>query len=54
MRTNRDRKRVKKQTRRRKLKYLRARLAQTTDAAQRKRLIDKIHRVSPDAPVPEQ
>ena len=54
MRTNKDRKRIRKQTRKRKLKYLRERLAQATDPAERKRLIDKIHRVSPAAPVPEE
>jgi len=53
MRTNKDRKRSRKQTRRRKLQYLRTRLAQTTDPTQRKRLIDKMRRVSPDAPIPE-
>jgi ribosomal 50S subunit-associated protein YjgA (DUF615 family) len=54
MRTNRDRKRIRKQTRKRKLQYLRGRLAQATDPAERQRLIDKIRRVSPDAPLPEE
>ncbi len=54
MRTNRDRKRVRKQTRQRKLRYLRGRLAEATSAAERKRLVEKIHRVSPTAPVPEE
>jgi len=54
MRTNRDRKRIRKQTRKRKLKYLRERLAQTTDPAERKRLIDKMRRVSPTAPLPKE
>jgi hypothetical protein len=53
MRTNRDRRRNRKQARRRKLKYLRGRLAQATDPAERQRLIAKIRRVSPNAPVPE-
>jgi len=54
VRTNRDRKRVRKQTRKRKLRDLRERLAQATDAANRRRLIEKIRRVSPTAPVPEE
>ena len=54
MRTNRDRKRVRRQTRKRKVRELRKRLAQATDAAERKRLIEKIRRVSPTAPVPEE
>ncbi len=54
MRTNRDRKRVRKQIRKRKLRYLRGRLAETTKPAERQRLIAKIHRVSPTAPVPEE
>ncbi|HEY74210.1 MAG TPA: hypothetical protein G4N99_13180 [Thermoflexia bacterium] len=53
MRTNRDRKRIKKQVRRRKLRHLRERLAATSNAAERRRLIEKIRRVSPAAPVPE-
>jgi hypothetical protein len=54
MRTNKDRKRIRKQTRKRRLQYLRQRLALATDPAERQRLIDKIRRVSPDAPVPEE
>jgi hypothetical protein len=54
MRTNKDRKRIRKQTRKRRLHYLRGRLAQATDPAERQRLIDKIRRVSPNAPVPEE
>jgi len=53
MRTNRDRKRSRKQTRKRKLQYLRKRLATTTDTAERRPLIEKMQRVSPTAPVPE-
>jgi len=54
VRTNRDRKRIRKQTRQRKLRHLRERLAATTNAAERRRLIEKIRRVSPTAPVPEE
>jgi hypothetical protein len=52
MRTNRDRKRIRKQTRQRKLRYLRERLAKTKDPAERERLIARIRRVSPTAPIP--
>ena len=54
MRTEKDRKRIRRQTRKRKLRYLRRRLAQATDPAERKRIIEKIRRVSPTAPVPEE
>ena len=54
MRTNRDRKRARKQARQRKLRYLRERLANSKDPAERERLIAKIRRVSPTAPVPEE
>ena len=53
MRTNRDRKRIRRQVRRRKLRYLRERLSRTEDRATRQQLIAKIRRISPDAPVPE-
>ena len=53
MRTNRDRDRIRKQIRKRKLRYLRERLVRATTQAERKKLIAKIHRVSPTAPVPE-
>ncbi len=53
MRTQTDRERIKRQTRKRKLRYLRRRLAQATTQAERRRLIAKIKRVSPTAPVPE-
>jgi len=53
MRTNKDRDRIRKQTRRRKVQFLRRRLAQATNPAERKRLIAKLRRVSPTAPVPE-
>ena len=54
MRTERDRRRIRKQTRKRKLQYLRGRLDQATDPGERRKLIAKIRRVSPTAPVPEQ
>jgi|GEM_PF-1576665 hypothetical protein len=54
MRTQRDRDRSRRQRRRRKLVYLRRRLAQTTDRALRQRLIAKMRRVSPTAPIPEE
>jgi len=53
MRTARDRDRVRRQQRQRKLRYLRQRLARTTNPAERRRLIERIHRVSPTAPTPE-
>jgi hypothetical protein len=53
MRTNRDKKRARKQARKRKLRYLRQRLARTTDLAERRRLIAKIERLSPAAPISE-
>jgi hypothetical protein len=54
VRTNRDRKRRRKQIRKRKVRYLRERLAETTTPAARERLIAKLRRVSPAAPVPEE
>ncbi len=53
MRTERDRQRIRRQTRKRKLRYLRRRLAETDDPAERQRLIAKIKRISPTAPVPD-
>ncbi len=53
MRTEHDRKQRRKQVRKRKLRYLRERLARTTDAAERQQLIAKMRRVSPTAPLPE-
>ena len=53
MRTSRDRKRVRKQTRKRKVKHLRKRLELATSPAQRQALIQKIHRISATAPVPD-
>lgn len=40
-----------RQRRKRKLRYLRRRLAEAKDADERKRLIAKIRRISPRAPV---
>ena len=54
MRTNKDRKRRRKQIRKRKVRYLRKRLEEATDSADRERLIAKLRRVSPAAPVPEE
>jgi len=54
VRTEKDRKRSRRQTRKRKLRYLRGRLAQATNHAERQQLIAKIRRVSPTAPVPEE
>ncbi len=53
MRTDKDRKRIRKQTRRRKIRHLRRRLEEATNPADRQRLIAKIKRVSPTAPVPD-
>jgi hypothetical protein len=53
MRREPDRERIRRQNRKRKLRHLRARLAQTRDPVQRRRLIEKIRRISPAAPVPE-
>ncbi len=42
-----------RQRRKRKLRYLRRRLAEATDPNERRRLIAKIRRISATAPVPE-
>jgi indole-3-glycerol phosphate synthase len=42
-----------KQRRQRKVRYLRSRLETTTDPEERQRLIAKIKKISPTAPVPE-
>jgi hypothetical protein len=47
-------KKRKRRQRRQKLRYLRRRLAETKDLSARRRLIEKIHRISPRAAVPEQ
>jgi hypothetical protein len=41
-----------RQRRRRKVRYLRDRLEQTTEPAERRRLIAKIKKLAPNAPVP--
>jgi hypothetical protein len=46
-------KKRKRRNRRQKLRELRRRLAETQDLSMRRRLIEKIHRISPRAPVPE-
>ncbi len=43
-----------RQRRQRKVRYLRRRLAETKDFMERQRLIEKIRKISPRAPVPEQ
>ncbi|MFL7794202.1 MAG: DUF6800 family protein [Anaerolineae bacterium] len=53
MRTEHDRKQIRKQTRKKKIHYLRQRIAQAKDPAVRQQLIEKLRRVSPEAPVPE-
>jgi hypothetical protein len=53
MHTEKARKRNRRQTRKKKIRYLRRRLEQTTDLAERERLIEKLRRVSQEAPVPE-
>ena len=52
MRTQSDKDLARRRSRRRKVRYLRERLARTTSAAERKRLIAKLQRISPTAPVP--
>jgi hypothetical protein len=42
-----------RQRRRRKVRDLRERLERTNDPRERERLIDKIKRIAPTAPVPE-
>jgi hypothetical protein len=53
MRTEHDRKRIRKQTRKKKIRYLRQRIARAEDSAERQQLIEKLRRISPEAPVPE-
>jgi hypothetical protein len=54
MGTEKKRKLNRRRSRKRRLRYLRDRLAQTTDPAERRRLIAKMRRISPSAPVPEE
>jgi hypothetical protein len=42
-----------RQARRRKVRTLRSRLEETTNPQERRRLIAKIHKISPTAPVPD-
>jgi hypothetical protein len=42
-----------RQRRRRKVRYLRDRLEETTNSQERRRLIAKIQKISPNAPVPD-
>ncbi|NIO69487.1 MAG: hypothetical protein GTN71_10740 [Anaerolineae bacterium] len=51
MTTARIRKLRRRQRRKRKLRYLRRRLAEAKDADERQRLIVKMRRISPHAPV---
>ena len=44
----------KRQRRHRKIRYLRARLERTTDLEERDRLIAKLRKISPTAPLPGQ
>ena len=53
MRVERDRKRARRQARKRKIKYLRQRLAEASTAEERNRLIAKLRRVSRTAPIYE-
>ena len=53
MRTEHDRKQIRKQTRKKKIRYLRQRIARAKDTTERQQLIEKLRRVSPEAPVPE-
>jgi len=54
MRTEKDRELHRRRNRKRKLRDLRHRLAQETSLAERRRLIARIRRASPTAPVPEE
>lgn len=53
MRVERDRKRARRQARKRKIKYLRKRLAAARTVEERARLIAKLKQISPTAPIPE-
>lgn len=53
MATERQRELRRRRHRREKLRYLGARLARTTDPRERERLIQKIRKISPRAPIPE-
>ncbi|MBC7223844.1 MAG: hypothetical protein H5T59_06175, partial [Anaerolineae bacterium] len=51
--TERQRELRRRRHRRAKLRYLRARLERTTDPKERERLIAKMRKISPRAPIPE-
>ncbi len=51
--TDKDRQRERRQRRRWKVRALKGQLAKTTDPRIRKRLITKIHKLSPGAEVPD-
>jgi hypothetical protein len=51
--TTRVKKKRKRRQRKKKLRYLRERLAETHTHSERQRIIEKIRRISPWAPVPE-
>ena len=53
MRVEKDRKRARRQARKSKVKDLRRRLAAASTVAERKRLVAKLRRISPTAPIPE-
>lgn len=53
MKVERDRKRARRQRRQRKVKDLRRRLAAASTVEERNKLIAKLQRVSPTAPLPE-
>lgn len=52
MRTQKDKDLRRKQQRRRKVRYLRRRIEQAKDLRERERLIAKLRRISPRAPIP--
>ena len=53
MTTSKIRKLRRRQRRKRKVRYLRKRLGETKDGVSRRKLIEKMQRISPRAPVPE-
>jgi hypothetical protein len=53
MTTTRVKKKRKRRKRRQKLRELRRQVAETQDLSARQRLIAKMHRISPTAPLPE-
>ncbi|MGQ9584666.1 MAG: DUF6800 family protein [Anaerolineae bacterium] len=53
MSTEREREIRRRRKRRAKLRYLRARLERSPDLRERERLIQKIRKISPTAPIPK-